>query len=238
VVTPDDMIARFGADAARMYTLFAAPPDRDLDWQEDGVAGVSRFLGKVYRFATRHAHTARSVSIANTSAPDPVSRALLRKLHQTIGKITGDFAGRWHFNTCIAAIMELVNTLTAAEDEISAGRVPAATVKVLLENLVLLLAPFAPYLAFELWEQLGHEQGILRTPWPKFDEALAREDEIEIPVQVNGKLRAVVRLLPDADAEAMKQAALAEGKVQASIAGKQIVKVVVVPGKLINIVVK
>jgi leucyl-tRNA synthetase len=238
VVTPDDMIARFGADAARMYTLFAAPPDRDLDWQEDGVAGVSRFLGKVYRFATRHAHAARSVSIANTSAPDPVSRALLRKLHQTIGKITGDFAGRWHFNTCIAAIMELVNTLTAAEEEIIAGKVPAATVKVLLENLVLLLAPFAPYLAFELWEQLGHEQGILRTPWPKFDEALAREDEIEIPVQVNGRLRAVVRLLPDADAEAMQQAALAEGKVQAAIAGKQMVKVVVVPGKLINIVVK
>ena len=238
VVTPDDMIARFGADAARMYTLFAAPPDRDLDWQEDGVAGVSRFLGKVYRFATRHAHAARSGSIANTSAPDPVSRALLRKLHQTIGKITGDFAGRWHFNTCIAAIMELVNTLTAAEEEIIAGKVPAATVKVLLENLVLLLAPFAPYLAFELWEQLGHEQGILRTPWPKFDEALAREDEIEIPVQVNGKLRAVVRLLPDADAEAMQQAALAEGKVQAAIAGKQMVKVVVVPGKLINIVVK
>ena len=238
VVTPDDMIARFGADAARMYTLFAAPPDRDLDWQEDGVAGVSRFLGKVYRFATRHAHAARSVSIANTSAPDPVSRALLRKLHQTIGKITGDFAGRWHFNTSIAAIMELVNTLTAAEEEITAGKVPAATVKVLLENLVLLLAPFAPYLAFELWEQLGHEQGILRTPWPKFDEALAREDEIEIPVQVNGKLRAVVRLLPDADAEVMQQAALAEGRVQAAIAGKQIVKVVVVPGKLINIVVK
>src|SRR5579884_337312 len=238
VVSPDDMVARYGADATRMYALFAAPPDRDLDWQEDGVAGVSRFLGKVYRFVMRYAGTARSVTATDTIAADAPSQALLRKLHQTIGKITEDFAGRWHFNTCIAAIMELVNTLTAAEEEISAGKVPAGVVKTLLENLVLLLAPFAPYLAAELWEQLGKEQSILRTPWPKFDEALAREDEIEIPVQVNGKLRAVVKVAAGADQDSMREAVKSDTKVQTATAGKEIVKVIVVPGKLVNIVVK
>ncbi|HSY72082.1 MAG TPA: leucine--tRNA ligase [Alloacidobacterium sp.] len=238
VVSPDDMIARYGADATRMYSLFAAPPDRDLDWQEDGVAGVSRFLGKVYRFVMKHAETARSVSTTDTAAADATSQALLRKLHQTIAKITLDFQGRWHFNTCIAAIMELVNTFTAADEEIGAGKVPPATVKSLLESLVLLLAPFAPYIAFELWEQLGQEQNILRAPWPMFNEALAREDEIEIPVQVNGKLRSVVRVPVGIEQDTLREAVKSDAKVQAAIADKEIVKVIVVPGKLVNIVVK
>ena len=238
VVSPDDMIARYGADATRMYSLFAAPPDRDLDWQEDGVAGVSRFLGKVYRFVMKHAEKARKASTKDLKVTDPTSQALLRKLHQTIAKITLDFQGRWHFNTCIAAIMELVNTFTAADEEISAGKVPPATIKALLENLVLLIAPFAPYVAFELWEELGQKQNVLRAPWPKFDEALAREDEIEIPVQVNGKLRAVVKVSAGADQDAIREAIMNDPKVQAAIAGKEIVKVIVVPGKLVNIVVK
>jgi leucyl-tRNA synthetase len=163
---------------------------------------------------------------------------LLRKLHQTIGKITEDFAGRWHFNTCIAAIMELVNTYTAADEAISAGKVPPAVVKTLLENLVLLLAPFAPYIAFELWEQLGQEQNILRAPWPKFDEALAHEDEIEIPVQVNGKLRAVVKISAGADEDTIREAIKSEAKVQAALASKEVVKMIVVRDKLVNIIVK
>ncbi len=238
VVSPDDMIARYGADATRMYSLFAAPPDRDLDWQEDGVAGVSRFLGKVYRFVMKHAETARSASTAGANVTDATSQVLLRKLHQTIAKISLDFQGRWHFNTCIASIMELVNTYTAADADISAGKVPATTMKALLENLVLLLAPFAPYLAFELWEQLGQEQSVLRAPWPKYDEALAREDEIEIPVQVNGKLRTVVRVPADIDPDTLRDAVKSDAKVLAAVAGKEIVKAIVVPGKLINIVVK
>ncbi|HEX3435328.1 MAG TPA: leucine--tRNA ligase [Pseudacidobacterium sp.] len=238
VVSPDDMVARYGADATRAYALFATTPDRDLDWQEDGVAGVSRFLGKVYRFVMKYAETARSVSVTDTNVTDATSQALLRKLHQTIGKITEDFAGRWHFNTCISAIMELVNTFTAADEEISAGKVPPAVVKSLLEDLVLLLAPFAPYLASELWEQLGKEQGILRAQWPKFNEELARENEIEIPVQENGKLRAVVKVPAGADQDTIREAVKADPKVQAAIAGKEIVKVIVVPGKLVNIVVK
>jgi leucyl-tRNA synthetase len=248
VVSPDDMIARYGADATRMYMLFAAPPDRDLEWQEEGVAGVSRFLGRVYRLVLRYKDLRYKDlryqdplrSPANPLDNSPVTQALLRKLHQTIRKITQDFTGRWHFNTCIAAIMELVNEIIAAEPALAA--MPAAAsanlLRALLSSLILLLAPFAPYLAAELWTVTGGEGGILRQPWPAFDPELAKEEELEIPVQVNGKLRAVVHLPLEAGSDAMQQAALAEPKVQAAISGKQILKVVVVPGKLINIVVK
>ena len=241
VVSPDDMIARYGADAARMYSLFAAPPDRDLDWQEDGVAGVSRFLGRVYRLAMRYRDVVRTRAGKPPATPtSPLAQALLRKLHQTISKITQDFAGRWHFNTDIAAVMELVNEITAAEPGLAEmpAEASAQLMATIVPSLILLLAPFAPYLTAELWSETGGAGALLRHPWPTFDPDLAREEELEIPVQVNGKLRAVVRLLPGAGSEAMQQAALAEPKVQAAIAGKQIVKVVVVPNKLINIVVK
>ena len=237
VVSPDEMVERFGADATRMYALFAAPPDRDLDWQEDGVAGVSRFLARVWRFATKYAETAKHAEPSD-EALSGESQRLLRKLHQTIRKITEDFGGRWHFNTCIAAIMELVNALTAAEPAISAGKVPDAVLAEILRTLTLLLAPFAPYLAFELWEQIGETSDLLRAPWPQFDESLAREEQIEIPVQINGKLRAVVTVSADADEEALKAAALADEKIAALLAGKEVVRIIVVPRKLINIVVK
>jgi leucyl-tRNA synthetase len=236
VVSPDDMIARYGADATRAYALFATTPDRDLDWQEDGVAGVSRFLSRVYRFVMKHADRARGASA--TSPATPASQAIQRKLHQTIRKITEDFAGRWHFNTCIAAIMELVNALMAAEPAIAAGEVSDAVLADALRSLVLLLAPFAPYLAFELWEQLGEQQNLLRAPWPKYDEALAREDEIEIPVQINGKLRAVISISADATQEMLRDAAMAHEKIKAATESRQITKAIIVPGKLVNLVVK
>ncbi len=253
VVSPDDMVARYGADATRMYALFAAPPDRDLDWQEDGVAGISRFLGRVWRLTAKHAPAARAVaSEPQNSSKTQEGGALMRKLHQTIAKITHDFEGRWHFNTCVAAIMEFVNELQAADAQLTSGEVPAAVVRELLHNLVLLLAPFAPYLAAELWEELGSQGAtlhlsdenpppgtpILRAPWPKCDPGLAKEDEIEIPVQINGKLVTVVRVAPDADAKAIQAAALADEKVHARIAGKTVVKVIVVPGRAVNLVVK
>jgi leucyl-tRNA synthetase len=235
VVSPDEMIARYGADSARMYALFAAPPDRDLDWQEDGVAGVSRFLGKVYRFVTRHAGAAAG---ALPSELTPDEQTVLRKLHQTIAKITEDFSDRWHFNTSIAAIMELVNTLNAAETAIEAGRVGPSVVEHILERVILMLAPFAPFLSCELWELTGHEAGLLRAPWPAYDEGLMREDEVEFPVQINGKLRTVIKIAAGAGQEAFEAAALADEKVQASIAGRQVVKVIIVPGKMVNLVVK
>ncbi len=164
VVSPDDMVARYGADAARMYALFAAPPDRDLDWQEDGVAGVSRFLGRVWRLVTKLCAGGSRGCAGPGGLPNRqgVALKLLRKLHQTIAKITLDFEGRWHFNTCVAAIMELVNEMQAADAQLAAGEVPAPVMHELLQTLVLLLAPFAPYLAAELWEELGEEGAVLR----------------------------------------------------------------------------
>ncbi len=238
VVSPDDMVARYGADATRMYALFAAPPDRDLDWQEDGVAGVSRFLARVYRIAMKYAPVARSAAHAGPAKAQDGGAALLRKLHQTIAKITLDFEGRWHFNTCVAAIMELVNEMQAADAQLAAGEVPAPVVRELLRTLVLLLAPFAPYLAAELWEELGGQGSILRAPWPVSDPELAKEDELEIPVQINGKLVTVVRVVADAASDIIQAAALADEKVQLRSAGKTVVKVIVVPGKLVNLVVK
>jgi leucyl-tRNA synthetase len=247
VVSPDEMIAKYGADATRMYALFAAPPDRDLDWQEDGVAGVSRFLARVWRLTTKYAPVARSAGKDShpfrtergmDGAQSGLSLKLLRKLHQTIAKITLDFEGRWHFNTCVAAIMELVNEIQAADAQLAAGEVSAPVVRELLRTLVLLLAPLAPYLAAELWEELGEIGYVLRAAWPVSNPELAKEDELEIPVQINGKLVEVVRVPADADAKAIETAALAGEKVQVRTAGKTVVKVIVVPGKLINLVVK
>jgi leucyl-tRNA synthetase len=236
VVSPDDMIARYGADATRMYALFAAPPDRDLDWQEEGVAGISRFLGRVYRLTMKYAEAAGKANGALTGGA--VEQKLLRKLHQTIAKMTQDYSERWHFNTSIAAIMILVNEIAAVEEALDSGEVSAVAVAELFRSLVLLLAPFAPFFAAEMWEQLGGEGAVFRAAWPVANEELAREDEIEIPVQVNGKLVNVIKVAAGSDEETVKAAALADEKVQARIAGKTVVKVIIVPGKLVNFVVK
>jgi leucyl-tRNA synthetase len=237
VVSPDDMVARYGADSTRMYALFAAPPDRDLDWQEDGVAGVSRFLARVWRLTTKYAPLART-AMQNQSKTQNGGAALLRKLHQTIAKITLDFEGRWHFNTCVAAIMELVNDIQSSDAQLAAGEVPAPVIREVMRTLVLLLAPFAPFLAAELWEALGEKDSVLRQPWPVSDPELAKENELEIPVQINGKLVTVVRVAADADAKAIEAAALADEKVKSRTAGKKVVKIIVVPGRTANLVVK
>jgi len=240
VVSPDEMVARYGADATRMYSLFAAPPDRDLDWQESGIEGIQRFLSRVYRFYVRTCGADIPVRQSNSdnSSLSPEARAIQRKLHQTIKRVTTDFQGRWHFNTCIAAIMELVNDLYSAEDARAAGELPCSLIAEVQCNIALLLAPMAPYLAHELWEMAGQTTNLLKAPWPKYDPALAAEDEIEIPVQVNGKLRGLVVVAAAATNEQIEQTALADEKVKAAIAGKQVLKVIVVPKKLVNIVVR
>jgi len=173
----------------------------------------------------------------------PEARKIQRKLHQTIKRVSDDFQGRWHFNTSIAAIMELVNELYAVEERVARAPSPADLVPAQLwlevqRDLVLLLAPFAPHLAHELWEMLGEKGSLLRTPWPKYDPALAKEDEIEIPVQINGKLRSLIVVPADSSEGVIRERALSDGKVKAAISGRQLVKVIVVPGKLINIVVR
>jgi leucyl-tRNA synthetase len=239
VVSPDLMIERYGADATRMYALFAAPPDRDLEWQEEGVAGISRFLSRVHRLTMKYSESAnQQVSKLASTGTSATGQALLRKLHQTIAKITLDFSGRWHFNTCIAAIMELVNAIVASEMAMDSGEVAPPVVAEVFRNLVLMLAPFAPFLAAELWEEIGEEGTVFRTAWPVADSDLAREAEAEIPVQINGKLLTVITVPVGSDEETIKAAVLADAKVVARLQGKTVVKVIVVPGKLVNIVVK
>jgi leucyl-tRNA synthetase len=239
VVSPDEMVARYGADSARLYVLFAAPPDRDLDWQDSGIEGIQRFLGRLNRFFVRNAKPEhpewRKPAPAELS---PEARAIQRKLHQTIKRVSNDFQGRWHFNTCIAAIMELLNEVYGADEAVAAGRVPVSLIAEVQRGIVLLLAPMAPYLAHELWEMIGERGNLLKATWPKYDAALAAEDEIEIPVQVNGKLRGLVVVPSDATEDHVKQAALAVEKVKVAIAGKQTVNTIYVPKKLLNIVVR
>ena len=248
VVSPDEMVARYGADATRLYSLFAAPPDRDLDWQESGIEGIQRFVGRVYRFYLRNPTVVSpTLTVETELAPSPraqsqplspEARATQRKLHQTIKRVSDDFRGRWHFNTCIAAIMELMNGIYGAEEARAAGRIPASLIADVQRNIALLLAPMAPYLAHELWEMTGEKSNLLKAAWPKYDAALAAEDEIEIPVQVNGKLRGLVVVPAAASEDEIKQTALADEKVKAAITGKQVLKVIVVPKKLVNVVIR
>ncbi|MGB7760857.1 MAG: leucine--tRNA ligase [Bryobacteraceae bacterium] len=226
VVGADLLAEKYGADTARMFVLFAAPPEKEVDWRWEGADGIYRFLGRVYRFATRHVGAAGPES-------GSADRKVLRKLHQCLQKITEDFESRWHFNTCIASIMELVNVLYAEEENIGATVVNDA-----LEKLALMLAPFAPYLAQEIWDELGHTGPVFRQPWPTFDPELAKPEEAEIVVQVNGKLRGRVYAPFGTSKADLENLALADPKVQQSIAGKQIVRIVTVPDKLVNIVVK
>jgi leucyl-tRNA synthetase len=239
VVSPDEMVARYGADAVRLYSLFAAPPDRDLDWQDSGIEGIRKFVGRVYRFVVRNARPDHPDWRRPVPADlPPEARAIQRKLHQTIKRVSDDFQGRWHFNTCISAIMELVNVLYGAEEAIAQNAVPAPVLAEVQRNLVLLLAPFAPYLAHELWGMLCEKENLLKVTWPQYDAELAKEEEVEIPVQVNGKLRGRVVLPADTGEDFVLERALADEKVHAAIAGKQIIKKIFVSGKLLNIVVR
>jgi leucyl-tRNA synthetase len=227
VVSPDVMIEQYGADSARMYALFAAPPDRDLDWQNEGVSGVNKFLSRLYRFVTRNID--RTVAGEQSDA----DRDALRAVHQTIQKITTDFDSRWHFNTSIASLMELTNKLLELESRIST-QVAASICK----TVTLLIAPFAPYTAQDLWALQGNSGAVFREPWPSFDPELAKADLIEIPVQVNGKLRGHIQAAPGTQKAELEKLALAVEKAQPFIAGKQVVKIVAVVDRLVNIVVK
>jgi leucyl-tRNA synthetase len=232
VVGADSLAEKFGADTARMFVLFAAPPEKEVDWRTEGAEGIYRFLGRVYRFATRNAQAPQAAQADGTPAGE-ADRDVVRKLHQTLKKITEDFESRWHFNTCIASVMELVNELYAEE-----ARISPAAIQEILEKLALMLAPFAPYLSQEIWDELGKEGPVFKQSWPVFDPELAREDEAEVVVQVNGKVRSRIFApfgTPNARLESL---AMADEKVQQFTVGKQVVKVIAVPDKLVNIVVK
>ena len=241
VVAAMDVADRYGCDTGRAYMLFAAPPEKDLEWSEQGIEGCSRFLARVFRLVERHGERLAVVQAENAAGADPASlsekeRALLRKTHQTIKRVTDDFEIRWHFNTSIAAIMELVNELYAREPLEEDAR--PAIVKDCLDRLVCLLSPLAPHLAEELWERLGHGDGLAAVRWPGFDPELAREDEYEIVVQINGRVRGRVFAEAGLGEQEVLRRALEDPKVVPFLEGKTIVKTVVVPNRLVNLVVR
>jgi leucyl-tRNA synthetase len=242
-VDPREMIEAYGADATRLFTLFAAPVENDLRWQEAGIDGALRFLRRVYSMVYRWRERLREAQSDAGAAGEfsAAARRLRHETHRTIARVTDDFEGL-RYNTAVAAMMELLNSLYdfGAAPE-TAGAADAFTVREALEALVLMLAPFSPHVAEEMWEGMGHgPEGMLRSGarWPSFDEALARKEELEIPVQVNGKVRGRLLLSADAGEDEMREAALSDERVRVWTEGKQIVKVVVVPARLVNIVVR
>ena len=230
VVSADELTEKYGADTGRVFELFAAPPEKDLDFTESGAEGAYRFLGRVFRWVTRNLDLAQSADQTERTDAD---RKVLRKLHQTIRRVTEDFESRWHFNTSIAGIMELVNEMYAQE----AALTPAVRAQV-IRNLTLLLGPFAPYLAQEMWHQSGGEGPVFRQSWPEYDEELAREEGAEVVLQINGKVRSRLVVPFGTSREQLEALARADEKIEPQLAGKQIVRTIVVPDKLVNFVVR
>ncbi len=242
VVTPDEIIERHGADSLRLFILFAGPPELDAEWSDAGVAGCHRFLSRTHNtIASRTAWFVPSwrEEIAQAEL-SPTASDLRRKTHQTIRRVTRDIEERMRFNTAISALMELQNELGAFCEKV--GEEPAPGERLAFseaaEMMCLLLSPFAPHLADELWERLGHEGSTYQQSWPEFDEEIAAEQTLEIPVQINGKVRERVYVAADADEQALEEAALAAPRIKQLLQGKAVHRVVVVPGRLVNIVAK
>ena len=237
-IAPDAVIARYGADTLRLYILFAAPPELAMEWSETGIEGPHRFLQRVWRLVDRHAAALASEPRATIPAElSPAARELRRKVHQTIEKVTRDVEERIQLNTAVAALMELTNEIYRLEAAL--GDEPGrAALREGLETLVLLLNPFTPHVCEELWHKLGHDGGLVRAAWPVADAAMAREDEVELAVQVNGKVRGRVTVARDALEAVVREKALGEPRVAEHVLGRQIVKCVVVPGRLVSVVVK
>jgi len=241
-VDPDEMITAFGADATRLFVLFAAPVENELRWLESGIEGAVRFLRRVYALVWKwQPRSSTPDGELNLNEIGADARALRRKTHQTIAKITNDFQGL-HLNTSVAALMELLNELSAFKAEPnSASPEEAFVVREALEALVVMLTPFAPHISEEMWESLGHKGGLLggsEPNWPKADPELAKREQLEIPIQVNGKLRSRLTVAPEISDDELREAALADEKIKALTEGKEIAVVKVVPKRLVNVVVR
>jgi len=233
VVGAMEMAEKYGADTGRLYTLFAAPPEKDLEWSEESIEGAWRFINRVFRLADRLAEPLRHVKSGIPAATSDSEKALLRKTHQALRRVTMDIESRWHFNSAIALIMDLYNEIHAPLEK----GVRPEIAKHILETLTLMLAPITPHLAEELWEMLGHTEGLWTVAWPDFDPELARDEEVEIVVQVNGRVRARLKVAAGLGEADLVPKALAEPAVAQHINGKRVVKQIVVPDKLVNLVV-
>jgi leucyl-tRNA synthetase len=233
-VDPQAMVDRYGADTVRLFSMFAAPPEQSLEWNEAGVEGMARFLRRLWTQVHRHV-AAGPVEALDPAALDPAQRAIRRKLHETIAKVGDDYGRRLAFNTAIAAVMELMNALARFEDGSAQGR---ALLQEAWTAVVLLLNPIAPHACHALWQALGHGEVLLEDqPFPRADPQALVRDSLTLAVQVNGKLRATIQVAADASRDAAEQAALADPDVLRALAGQAPRKVIVVPGKIVNIVV-
>jgi leucyl-tRNA synthetase len=232
-VDPQELIAKYGADTVRLFMMFAAPPEQSLEWSDEGVQGSFRFLKRFWNAVQRHADGG-PVGDLDAGVLNARQKDLRRKTHQSIAKISDDLGRRYTFNTAIAASMELLNAVTRFEDESDAGR---AVVHEALGAVVLMLSPMVPHICHSLWAVLGHTTALIDVPWPQVDAGALVADEIEIVVQVNGKVRGRISVAVDADSDSVGELAIADPNVQRFISDKEIRKTIVVPGRLVNIVV-
>jgi leucyl-tRNA synthetase len=238
VIDPSVLLAKYGADTTRLFCLFAAPPERDLEWSEQGVDGSARFLNRIWRLTHEHYSDFETIT-SYQGAPQELTgqaKKLYRKTHQTINRVTRDIEGRFHFNTAISAVMELVNEMYSIDVD-KKDDILLQVMKFALETTVLLLSPVVPHFAEELWQILGHQKSVIDESWPSFREDALKTDNLLIVVQVNGKLRSRLTLPADITEDAIKEIALADERVQSFIQDKPIRKVIVVKKKLVNIVI-
>lgn len=236
IVDPDEIIAKYGADTVRLFILFAAPPAKDLDWSDKGVEGSYRFLTRIWRFVSKYADLYSADSRIGT-----VSETLKKiriELHRTVKIVTSDIEDRMQYNTAIARMMELMNTLNQVPEEEWNKPDGTAVLSEIFSKFIPLLFPFVPHIAEEMWEILGHKESLGTVPWPEFEEVLSRRDEAEIVFQVNGKIRAKINVPADINRADMEKLALSNEKIRDMTEGKEIVKIICVPGKLVNVVVK
>ena len=232
-VDPQALIDQYGADTVRLFTMFASPPEQSLEWSDAGVEGAYRFLKRLWKLAYDHVQKGQTATLDQSKLTD-AERNLRRKIHSTILKVNDDIGRRYTFNTAIAAVMEMINAMTQSDNDSDNGR---AILQEGLETAVLLLSPIVPHITNEIWHALGHEELIVDAAWPKADQATLEQDEIQLIVQVNGKLRGRVRVPVEATDELIQEQALDDENVGRFVEGKTIRKVIIVPGKLVNIVV-
>ncbi|MCI0529111.1 MAG: leucine--tRNA ligase [Nitrospira sp.] len=243
VIDPEALIGKYGADTARIFTLFAAPPEKDLEWSDEGVEGAHRFLNRVWRLVIQYAGGLKKVRVEPKVFQEVPAglKEIRRSVHRTIKKVTEDIEADFHFNTAIAALMELVNTLYLAREKHTSTKSMAVQDKTVwkeaLQIIVILLSPFAPHIAEELWKRLGNTSSILKATWPVHDEAVIKTERMALVIQVNGKLRGKMEVAVDLQEEVIKQQALADPKIQSWTSGKPVRNVIYVPGRLVNIVI-